>query len=93
MKTIIDLSNVNTAILVDELNSRGYVTDLLYSVDDVNMWIDDINNNRYDAENIELTEDDKRYVLESVFRNMDYFMEKINDKIIEFIYDNYIDNK
>jgi hypothetical protein len=93
MKTLIDLSNIDTAILVDELNSRGYVTDLLYSVDDVDMWLDDINANRYDADNVELSEDDKKYVLESVFKNMDYFMEKINEKIIDCIYDNYIDNK
>lgn len=51
---IVDLGNLDTQDLIQELRNRGFVTQLLYGREDVQMKLDDINENR-----IELAEDNQ----------------------------------
>ena len=53
-KSFADLSNLDTQDLIQELRNRGFVTQLLYGREDVQMRLDDINENR-----IELDEDNQ----------------------------------
>ena len=53
-KSFADLSNLDTQDLIQELRNRGFVTQLLFGREDVQMKLDDINENR-----IELDEDNQ----------------------------------
>ena len=55
---IVDLSNIPTDCLIEELVKRNVRTDLLYSIEDVKMVLEDVNSDREDdeKEQIELTE-------------------------------------
>ena len=53
-KSFADLSNLDTQDLIQDLRNRGFVTQLLFGREDVQMKLDDINENR-----IELDEDNQ----------------------------------
>lgn len=88
-KNNLDLKNIKSIYLITELKSRGYFTELLYGISDVEMQLDNINECRYSAESkIILTDDDKMDILDNCF-NTDYYTERLNEELEEYILDNY----
>ena len=87
-KNILDLSNIETNDLIDELNRRGWKTKLVFGLSDVDMQLDSINDDRDEDNQITLTDDDKGEILDQVFDNVDYHVERINsdieDKILNY---------
>jgi hypothetical protein len=81
-KNILDLSNIESKDLINELNTRGYFTDLLYSVFDVDLQLDTINEDR--EEKIILSQEQKIEVLKESF-SLDYYTEQMNNDIEERI--------
>lgn len=91
-KNILDLSNIDSWDLMKELKSRGYYTDLIFGPYDVESTLESLNDNRdEDDENIiVLSEEDKVDILDSCF-NTDWFVERMNESMDEYILDNYDD--
>jgi len=87
-KNILDLSNIETRDLIDELNSRGWKTELIFGLSDVDMQLESINGDRDEDNQITLSNDDKGEILDQVFYNVDYHVERINsdieDKILNY---------
>ena len=73
----LDLSKIDRWDLIDELKSRGFYTDLLYSIDDVDMQIDYINEEREDDKKITLSEEQKLEALDNSF-NLGWYCERMN---------------
>jgi len=89
-KNILDLSNIGTHDLVDELNRRGWKTELLFNLSDIDMQLESINEDRDEDNQIKLTDDNKGEILDEVFGNVGYYIEQINNEIEDKIlgYDN-----
>ena len=87
-KNIIDLSNVESWDLMKELKSRGYYTDLIFGIQDVNSQIHSINENRDEDNQIVLSEEEKMDVLDSCF-NTDWYCERMNDDLEDEILSHY----
>ena len=72
--------------LINELKSRGYKTELLFNLEDINLQLSIIND--YGDSPIVLDEFEKEQILDEVFDNVDYYIERINsdiqDKIDEY---------
>ena len=83
-KNILDLSNIESKDLIHELYERGYFTDLLFCVEDVNLQLDDINEDRDEDNKIVLSEEQKKEVLDESF-NVGWYNERMNDDIINTI--------
>jgi hypothetical protein len=79
-KNILDLSNIETNDLIHELYERGYYTDLLYSVSDVDMQLDDINEDRDEDKKIVLSEEQKKEILDESF-SLDWYCEQMNNDL------------
>jgi hypothetical protein len=75
--------NFTDGELINELEARGYVTNLLFSREDVQIQLDSFNEDRKDEgkEPIELDDDDKDYILETI--NFDWYIERMNETIFE----------
>lgn len=88
----VDLSKIHSWDLVEELKSRGWYTNLIYTPSDVDMQLESINGDRdeEDGNIIVLEEDDKKEILDYCF-NTDYFCELLNESLEEYILDNYDD--
>ena len=68
-KSFADLSNLDTQDLIQELRNRGFVTQLLFGREDVQLRLDDINENRLgisDDNQIELSDNDMDDILNYV---------------------------
>ena len=82
--TIKELSDDN---LIDELRNRGYQTELLFNLTDVDRQIEIMNedideDDDDDAKSpIVLCDYEKENVLDAVFENVDYYIERINSDI------------
>ena len=76
----LDLSKLTNRELLDELQSRGYYTDLLYCVDDVDMQLDYMNEERDEDKQLTLTHEQKLEVLDNSFY-LDWYCEKMNTDI------------
>jgi hypothetical protein len=87
-KSILDLSNIETHDLMDELNRRGWKTELLFGLSDIDMRLESINEDRDEDKQITLTNDDKGNILDEVFDNVGYYIEQVNndieDKILNY---------
>jgi hypothetical protein len=75
--------NFTDGELINELESRGYITGLLFCREDVQIQLDSLNEDRKDEDKelIELDDDDKDYILETL--NLDWHVERMNDTIFE----------
>lgn len=84
-KYIADLSNIPTDLLIEELGKRNIRTELLYSIEDVNMVLDDVNSDREDdgKEEIELSEEQKLNILNELA--FDNETGSINDQLYDLI--------
>jgi hypothetical protein len=87
-KNILDLSNIETNDLMDELNRRGWKTELLFGLSDVDLQLESINEGRDEDSQITLSDDNKGEILDEVFDNVGYYIEQINinieDKILNY---------
>lgn len=75
--------------LIQELESRGYVTDLLWCRQDVILNLKRINQDREDKF-IDLDQDEQDEILEKI--NLEYYTRRINEDIINVIF-NHLDLK
>ncbi len=87
-KNILDWSNIETNDLMDELNRRGWKTELLFGLSDVDLQLESINESRDEDSQITLSDDNKGEILDEVFDNVGYYIEQINinieDKILNY---------
>ena len=72
--------------LINELKSRGYQTELLFNLTDVDRQIEimngDIDEDDDDAKSPVILEDyEKENILDAVFENVDYYIRGINSDI------------
>jgi hypothetical protein len=76
--------------LIKELESRGYITGLLFCREDVQYQLDSINSDREDEglEEIDMEDDDKDYILESL--SLDWHIERFNESIFDKVSE-YVD--
>lgn len=76
--------------LINELESRGYVTNLLFSRDDVQMHLDSINEDREndDLPPVEMDNDEKDHILESI--EFDWHIQQINESIFDKVHDYFV---
>lgn len=81
---ILDLSNIESFDLMQELKRRGYYTDLIFSPSDVDMQLENINDGRDENDHIVLTDDEKADILDMCF-NTDWYCERMNDDICDEI--------
>lgn len=81
---IIDLSNIDSWDLMKELNSRGYFTDLIFGVSDVDLQLESINDGRDDDDQIVLTQEEKMDVIDNCF-SVEWYSEQMNNDIYEEI--------
>jgi len=88
-KNILDLSNIETNDLMDELNRRGWKTELLFGLSDVDMQLESINEGRDEESQITLSDDNKGEILDQIFDSVGYYIEQINneieDKILNYV--------
>lgn len=83
------LEKVNTMDMIRELRKRGYCTELMFSVCDVDTQLDELNEDRDEADQIEMSKADKQLVLDmAVADNSDYICNlidnSIKDKILNY---------
>jgi hypothetical protein len=81
-----DFDNVTDGELINELEARGYMTDLLFSREDVKMRLESINEDRED-EGLELftmTEEQMDDALLNV--STDWFVELFNERLSDEVF-------
>jgi hypothetical protein len=83
-KNILDLSNIESKDLIHELYERGYYTDLLYSIQDVDMRLENINEDRDEDKKIVLSEGQKKEILDESF-SLEWYCEQMNNDLEEKI--------
>jgi len=83
-KNFLDLSNIESKDLIHELYERGYYTDLLYSISDVDMQLDNINEDRDKDNQIVLSQEQKKEILDESF-SLDWYCEQMNNDLEERI--------
>lgn len=87
-KNILDLSNIETNDLMDELNRRGWKTELLFGLSDIDLQLESINEGRDEESQITLSDDNKGEILDQIFDSVGYYIEQINndieDKILNY---------
>ena len=72
--------------LINELRSRGYQTELLFNLTDVDRQIEIMNEDTDEDDDdakspIVLCDYEKENILDAVFENVDYYIERINSDI------------
>ncbi len=78
-----EMTKVTDDELIQELESRGYVTDLLWCRQDVILNMKRINQDREDKFP-ELDQDEQDEILDKI--NLEYYTRRINEDIINAIY-------
>lgn len=81
---IIDLSNIDSWDLMKELKSRGYFTDLIFGVSDVDLQLESVNDGKDDDDQIVLTQEEKMDIIDSCF-SVEWYSEQMNNDIYEEI--------
>ena len=71
--------------LINELKSRGYQTGLLFNLTDVDRQIEIMNGDTDEDDDVKspiiLEDYEKENILDAVFENVDYYIERINSDI------------
>lgn len=82
--------NFTDGELINELESRGYVTNLLFSREDVQMQLDSLNEDREndDLPPVEMDTDEKDYILESI--GFDWHIRQINESIFDKVHGYFV---
>ncbi len=90
-KTNPKLAEFKIIDLVNELKYRGVYTDLVYTIYDIDMQLEYINEDLDDDKKIVLTEQDRKKILRNAIDH-EYYMEQMNDDLESYILDNYTKN-
>jgi len=80
---IVDLSNLDTRDLFEELQNRGYMTSLLFCREDVDLQLESVNDG-YKGLNLTMTDEQKDEILEGDLP-IDWTCERINESIYDGI--------
>lgn len=82
--------NFTDGELINELESRGYVTELLFNREDVQMHLDSVNEDREndDLPPVEMDDDEKDYILESI--EFDWYIQQINESIFDKVHGYFV---
>ncbi len=80
------MENLQSFELIQELQKRGYYTDLLFSIYDVESILDQVNDDRADDEQIVINPDEFMDILDKAV-NLDYITSDINERIENIIND------
>ena len=83
-KYIVDLSNIPTDSLIEELGKRNVRTELIYSIEDVDIALENINSERDEDDEIKLTDEQKLSIISDL--DFDYESGLINDTIEDSIF-------
>jgi hypothetical protein len=85
--------NVTDGELINELESRGYITNLLFNRHDIQSQIDSLNEDREDEglEAVEMDDEEKDNILERI--NTEWYIERINESIFEKVSDYFDDDE
>ena len=78
---IVDLGNLDTRDLIEELENRGYMTGLLFCREDVDLQLKSLNDG-YIGLNLTMTDDEKDEILEGDLP-IDWTCERINESIYD----------
>ena len=81
---IVDLSNLDTRDLIEELENRGYMTQLLFCREDVETQLDSIRKG-YRGLELTMTDEDKDNILEGDLP-IDWACERINESIFDGVF-------
>ncbi len=81
---IVDLSNLDTRDLIEELHNRGYMTELLFCREDVETQLDSLREG-YPGLELTMTDEDKDNILDGDI-STDWFCERINESIYDGVY-------
>ena len=81
---IVDLGNLDTRDLIEELQNRGYMTGLLYCRADVEHQLESLNDG-YPGLNLTLTDEDKDNILDGDLP-IDWTCERINESIYDGVF-------
>ena len=84
----VDLSSVTSRDLMLELEARGYYTDLICGIGDVDFQLDSINEDREEDDQIVMTKEQKIEVLDNCFYT-EWYCDLLNTSISRWIKDNY----
>ena len=79
-----NLNEVTTRELILELKSRGYTTELLFCLEDVDTQIKNVNEDEDDGK-VELNEFEKMDILDTL--SFDYHISRINEEIFDRVFD------
>lgn len=80
-----DLNNISTDVLIEELKSRGYNTELLFSRSDVDVALEDLNGD-YPGLRLKMTDEDKDYILNNKL-SIGWLTERVNENIYDGVSD------
>ena len=81
---IVDLSNLDTRDLIEELQNRGYNTELLFCREDVDLQLESLNDG-YPGLKLTMTDEDKDEILEGDLP-IDWTCERINESIYDGVF-------
>jgi len=80
-----NLKEITTSELILELKSRGFTTDLLFCLEDVDRQIKNVNDDVDDDEKLELDDLEKLDILDTL--SFDYFISRINEEIFDKVHE------
>jgi hypothetical protein len=80
-----NLKEITTSELILELKSRGFTTDLLFCLEDVDTQINNINFDVDDDKKVELDDLEKLDILDTL--SFDYFISRINEEIFDKVHE------
>lgn len=86
---IVDLSNLDTRDLIEELQNRGYNTELLFCREDVQTQLDSILEGYYGLE-LTMTDEDKDNILDGDIPT-NWVCERINESIYDGVFNLFSD--
>ena len=81
---IVDLSNLDTRDLIEELQNRGYMTGLLFCREDVDLQLESLTDG-YPGLKLTLSDEDRDNILEGDLP-IDWTCERINESIYDGVY-------
>ena len=81
---IVDLSNLDTRDLIEELQNRGYMTQLLFCREDVDLQLDSLRDG-YPGLELTMTDEDKDNILDGDIPT-NWVCERINESLYDGVF-------
>lgn len=81
-----NLKDIDTYELIKELRGRGYTTDLLFCLEDVDRQIESVNDGLEDGvDKLDMDEYEKQDILDNLY--FEYYIQRINEEIFDKVFD------